>query len=30
VAPTAHEFASRIFATVYMGTVNSSKETRNR
>lgn len=26
----AHEFANRIFHTCYMGTVNSSEETRQR
>lgn len=30
VAPSAQELASRLFATVYMGTINSSSETRNR
>lgn len=27
---SAQELASRIFTTVYMGTVNSSRETRDR
>mmetsp|Transcript_23328 Transcript_23328/g.59695 ORF Transcript_23328/g.59695 Transcript_23328/m.59695 type:complete len:726 (-) Transcript_23328:433-2610(-) len=30
VAPSAQEFAGRLFTTVYMGTVNSSRETRER
>ncbi|KAF5843733.1 glutamine-dependent NAD(+) synthetase [Dunaliella salina] len=30
IASTSQEFASRVFVTVYMGTVNSSQETRDR
>jgi hypothetical protein len=30
VAPNAQELAGRLFTTTYMGTVNSSRETRDR